>query len=648
MIHSSASILFLILVFSHSLIGQKLQSHQFQQLVQSQDTLQIVSFLKSNQDQLDQLSDQIIKKEGPDSLFSLYEQVDLMIANVSPVLAEVLAKHYLKISKQEGIRQKEAMALYLIGCAQFDLGNYPDCISNLIGSLSLIEQLEDEALEGKVLNMLASAYSSQSESDRAIEYHLRSIELAEKVGNDRLVMMNTLNIFQPYYMIGEIETAKEYLLEARALGRKLGVERAAAYASGNLAYILSEEGAFKEALKYQKEGLEYEKKIGDKLAMIDSHGVLALCYAGLRDTSQMKTHFELSKNYAFELQANNKLLDILSEEYAAYADLGMYELAYNTMYDYHHLYDSLFQSEKNELTEDLKEKYHTEQKEAQNEMLASQNSIQKYIIYLALALLLVILIFAYFVYRNYVVTKQLNQKISSQSLELQKSNQTKDRLFSIIGHDLRGPITSFESLSEIVNNYLKKGDLNKVQEVMEHVQHATKNLKNLLENLLNWSLRQQDAIELDIKPHKLKPLIDEVAEFYAEICRVKNIQMVSRVEDEKVLADYDTLSTVVRNLVSNAIKFSNPGAKIEIMQEKTDQFVQVAIKDYGVGIEENRLSDLFSINKSKVREGTSREKGTGLGLVLVKEFVELNNGFLEIDSSPGKGTTFYVNLPLAS
>ncbi|MBU2494176.1 MAG: PAS domain S-box protein [Bacteroidetes bacterium] len=243
---------------------------------------------------------------------------------------------------------------------------------------------------------------------------------------------------------------------------------------------------------------------------------------------------------------------------------------------------------------------------------------------------------------------ELNKKLILSEEKLKDLNQNKDRFFSIISHDLRSPFTSLLGFSEYMAKYSDDFSGEELKEYATHMYQATKNILNLLENLLQWSRVQTGRIEFIPENIDMKEMIQKAVELYSGNAITKQIELVPEVDGYTVaFADKNMIDTVLRNLISNAIKFSNPNDKIYIRASLKDDKVYVEIEDTGIGMSQSKLNKLFRIDSSFTTDGTSKERGSGLGLILCKEFVEKNNGEISVESSISKGSKFKFYIPAA-
>lgn len=248
--------------------------------------------------------------------------------------------------------------------------------------------------------------------------------------------------------------------------------------------------------------------------------------------------------------------------------------------------------------------------------------------------------------QNSMLYDSMEKKIAERTAELRQLNDTKDKFFSIISHDLRGPVTSFQSLTRLISHYNRQGQADKIESLFTKVDHSVDNLNHLLENLLDWSLNQTNGISAFFEEIHLSFFLSEIADIYAASVCSKEITIDIAIDDHiRVLGDKHTLATVFRNLISNSIKFTPRRGSISITAENKDETVWIHLHDTGVGMDCAKLFNLFNLQAKRPSLGTEKEKGTGLGLVLVKEFIELNKGTINIHSSSSSGTDIYITLP---
>ncbi len=247
--------------------------------------------------------------------------------------------------------------------------------------------------------------------------------------------------------------------------------------------------------------------------------------------------------------------------------------------------------------------------------------------------------------KNIEVHKQ-KEAIELQRKELESLNSTKDKFFAIIAHDLKNPFSTVLGLSELLAKEFETFDAEKLKIFIEQIYKYSNNTFNLLENLLQWSMLQTGRMPLKPKLVNINELIAENIELLRGNALQKGIEIQSRlIDDGFVFVDVSMITTVIRNLLSNAIKFTAQSGTISIDIVKDGSMLKVSVEDNGVGIADQDMQKLFKIDSNPTSIGTSMEKGTGLGLILCKDFVERNGGTIWVNSQLGRGTKFFFTIP---
>ncbi len=238
-------------------------------------------------------------------------------------------------------------------------------------------------------------------------------------------------------------------------------------------------------------------------------------------------------------------------------------------------------------------------------------------------------------------------KLCRQNIELRELNATKNKFFSIIAHDLRSPFNGFLGLTRLMVEDLESLSGEDIKELSLSMRDSATNVFRLLENLLEWARLQQGLIAFNPHLVKLYPLVMESVTSVKDAATKKCFKLVFNVpENIDVFADHNMLQTVIRNLVSNAVKFTAKGGKISVSAKTdVDNTVEIAINDNGIGMNAIMMDNLFRLDIKTNREGTENEPSSGLGLILCKEFVEKHGGKIRVESAEGIGSTFYVTLP---
>ncbi len=250
---------------------------------------------------------------------------------------------------------------------------------------------------------------------------------------------------------------------------------------------------------------------------------------------------------------------------------------------------------------------------------------------------------------NSAVKSGFSSEITNKIEELQNSNDAKDKFFSIIAHDLKTPISSITTLSEIYTDEASKGRDPHAKELASALHDSIDSLCNLLDDLLSWSRAQLGAIQCNPAYLDISDLIEHVKSNVAPLCMAKNIELRATIKSrDKVYADHNLILTVLRNLVTNAIKFSYQDSCVQLEFDVAGYASIIRVTDNGIGMSREALDSLFKIDKISSRPGTHKEQGTGLGLIVCNEFVKMHNGTIEVEAEEGLGTSIIVKLPFYS
>ena len=252
------------------------------------------------------------------------------------------------------------------------------------------------------------------------------------------------------------------------------------------------------------------------------------------------------------------------------------------------------------------------------------------------------------------VVRDISERVKTQKdlekseRQLKRSNETKEKILSIIGHDLLGPIGTNKGMTDLVVNEKDKLTKDEIVELIISLKPAMDSTYTMVENILSWAKLHKDSISYKPEPAYLKPIIDENFALFSVHAKSKSIELVfNGLENLSAYFDKNQILIVIRNLISNAIKFTEKGGQVIVNMDEKNGFAEVSVTDTGIGIPEKHLSVLFQDSvKKESRFGTDNEKGTGLGLVIVNEFVKLNKGTIKVKSEEGEGTTFTFTLPL--
>ncbi len=543
---------------------------------------------------------------------------------------------------------------------------------------------------------LGSNYLEEDMAEQAMDAFSKAVDLAEEL-NDKELMVN------PYFSMGILERkakhfdkAEEYFRYNENIGKELDDLYTLLYYHNNMGILRSDMKDSVSAINHFNQAIQFADSLGfvnDKIAVIDE---MIQFYKNWNDEASARTYMddflqlsqeqnntqELMKAHLYlgqyailekDFQSANRYCNISYEMaiqddynavvrdaceclYQSYKGLGDTQQALWALEQNMTIKDTLFNEELirsyTKLTlENEFEKERNAVKIAHEADLERQAMIQKGLIGGAILFGLI----AFLMYRSYrmknranQILEQKNQMIENQKTQLESLNHTKDRIFAVLGHDMRKPALAFRGIARKVNYLLEKKDYNTLEELGESIERSALGLNTLTDNLLNWALTQKNALPYQPEEIEMDEVIEEVFLTLGRLAEDKEIRLISEVkEGTLVLADRNSLLTIIRNLVDNAIKFTPNGGSIQVRTIPSGRGINVEIIDSGVGMSDEKMKTLFLLQKNKSTKGTSGEKGTGLGLHLVHELIKMNKGDISVDSKQGKGTTFSINLKAA-
>lgn len=534
----------------------------------------------------------------------------------------------LKICEEIGDEEGKAMNFIDIGNLYYDQGNYDNAKKYFQDALSLYEKLDDKSGIATCYTNLGNAFSDDGYHEDGIDYYKQSIILEEEIGDKGGIATNYNNLGDIYIQKGMYRDAQGYFLKALTISNEIGDKDLLAIVYLNIADVQLKLKNYDGAIKYATISLNISREIGDLDFELDNLLCLASANESLGNTSKA----------LFFYKENNKVKDSLisidkEKKVQLFNALNELEKTYFTITDL---------SNKNEIS----------QLRYENEKKISYFLIVAIVIFAFLTILLIRQqaskrkAYNLLEFRNYQINK-MNDEIQEQRDFLKQLNKTKDKFFSIIAHDLKNPFNSIKGFTELLIENSGEYDEEKRLKFLRVIKDSTNKASILLNNLLIWASSQSG--NLDYNPKKTV-LVNDVLDVVSllEIQAIKKeIDIYNNVDHNLLVnADENMLNTVLRNLISNAIKFTKQQGEIKISTIQDKNMVEVSIIDNGVGISEEEIKDLFSIDVKNTHKGTANETGSGLGLVLCKDFVEKQGGKIWVNSTLGKGTEFVFSIPL--
>lgn len=509
------------------------------------------------------------------------------------------------------------------------IGNYSSGLQYLFIADYYTDKKHDLIYHAKIYNRISAIYYEMLDYNKSLYYAYKSLEIAKDSSSLDLIADNQILIGANYGRLSRLKESLDVLLEAKKLYKKLYPEDLP-YVLNNICQTYTWMGKYDEAIEAGLESYNQAIKDSIKPYVQLAANYLFIAYEGKGDLKNAYKFLLIANHWASAINANVERQKVIEKE--------------NKIKEYH------IKSEIEDFQRTI----------LQNDKIKELNN---WIIILQFTFV-VFAVSAFIIY--FIRTKKLNsankrltelndqtimqkEEISMYADQLKQANASKNKFFTIIAHDIRAPFHSILGLTDILQqDYHELSDEDK-KEMITMLHQSSNNIFQLLENLLKWSQTQTGTIQYKPTLFGLKPLIEEVVKLMQQNALGKNITLSFHYTEElSVEADKNMIDTVIRNLISNAIKFTYKNGSIDVILVKNGHRAKVVVKDSGVGLSKEDLSNIFSLDEKNVSKGTSGESGSGLGLILCKEFVEKNHGEMQIESELGKGSSFAFLLPVSS
>jgi signal transduction histidine kinase len=560
--------------------------------------------------------------------------------------------------------------------------------------------LRDSNMIARDYNNIGNDYYDLGEYDDAFFNFTQSHRIATSVKDTFRMLVAYHNVGRVFKELGQYEVALDHLNLAKKMSEQQNDEEGIPYAYDEIGDVQLRKQEYDSALSTLFRALRHSRRLNVNLLEPKIHSKLATAYLGKGDFEKARAHYdsayalnnvtndrfgvaevelgrgivytkegkynealtkiENSLSVAKELNARVLEIKCFNELSTLWEMKGDFKKSLYYYRQYKQLEDTLFSQEmQGKLLRDQL-RFETESRDSRIAFLSELQAMQKgelkkqefvrNILVVVMALSAILLVT---VYRSGNRRRQINtlllqhqEEMEKRSEELERLNQVKDKFFSIISHDLRSPINALAGLLDL----LDKGAVS-AEELPKHIKELKarfNHTRTLLNNLLDWTLLQMDKLNLQAAKIDIHNIVEENIQLLTSV-QNKDITIINDVPKNSLgFADSNTVNLVIRNLMTNAIKFTNDGGRVVIgALEKPGEWL-ISVKDNGVGMNGDVLKMLFDKTAPYTTRGTANEKGTGLGLILCKEFIEKNGGKIWVESSEGKGSTFYFTLPKAN
>lgn len=585
----------------------------------------------------------------------------LMLGIENYIKAIKIYKSYNPISRNLAVTYANLGNIYIT--RPKDTSFYKEAEKFFMSGVQLCEQIKDTVQTIHFYERIGFLALLQKNSQKAKTYFEKGFKLAEIIGSVHLQNYNQLRLADAYFKGGKEVEAIQSVKEILPKIKQNNDFELLSYAYFYLIDFYQTLNKHQEALVYVEEGIKLftKRKINSEKGMFYQSKIISLMALGRWSEAQkandtLSKIFVNNKNWHLKIYQFQKKIDSAS---------GNYQSALAWADKYQVLKDSIDNAEKSQNFSEVQQRLLAEEKEEENCFLRFQNEQEKaynkrsrYLIITLAVLSVLLLAFLVNWWFEQQKLKATNQKIVSQKQQikeyadqlaaknemLKKKNEFDSKLFAIVSHDLRGPVHSVATLLNMMKN--EEFEPKEMNNLLELAHNSLFGVGQLLDNLLFWAKSYQSNFKPTIKEIKVKQVADKVLELLTLQAKQKGILLENKIVEQVVcLAEEEALHLTIRNLVANAIKFTKTGGKIVLDAICANNHCKILIQDTGVGISPENIGKIFE--KSFYTKGTSEEKGSGLGLMLCKEFIERNKGTIEVSSQVGVGSTFTITLPIA-
>ncbi|MCK6605869.1 MAG: tetratricopeptide repeat-containing sensor histidine kinase [Ignavibacteriaceae bacterium] len=546
----------------------------------------------------------------------------------------------LNISLKLGNKEQTAYSYNNLGAIHRLLGNFPLALENTLKALQYFESVNDDQGVSFCAINLGVLYRRQFMFEKAEEMYHKALDIRIK-RKDRTGEVQVLtHLGDLYFEMNDFQKAEEYYQLTRFANEELGDKKGLASAIAGLAKISEIKQDHQTALRLRKEALAINKDAGNSEGMVNDYafiiqllGVTGNFAEGIRSEAEaLEIAGRVNSIYLYKnlYEALCKLYELKGDSRTALR----YALLNDEMKDSIYSVLTLEKIAQTEALHNVKQ-IELEAEAAKNEAAKQSTQNLFLLIFLTAALILASIIFI------------LYKKNRKKNAELSAANQIKDKLFGLLAHDLRNPFQTILGYCEILDEDFNQLSDDEKKFYINALRQASINNYEFLENMLSWSLTNMNSLQVSLADVELSDLLSRVIRQIKYKAGQKEIKIRFRKSGEYyALADRDMLNSVFRNILWNAVKFTEAGGSIEVEIAELNTSAVISVTDNGIGMSKENLDRFLSGQPGEKSRGTNGERGSGLGMIIVKEFLEKHKGNLKVDSAPGKGTLVTVYLPL--
>lgn len=551
----------------------------------------------------------------------------------------------LKRAQEYSDSTQIAYSLNNIGDYYYKKALFSTALEYIYRAYEIFEKIADNHGMAYSLNDIGEIYLKQDNFVKALEHFSRSKDLRIRLNDNRGIAKSLINLAATYVKQGKIELAEETYNSAIDYSRKANYIKGKSWILSGLSEIYFYKKQFNKALENRFEALAIDKRIGNKYGEIINLNQIGKIYLSQGRLNKAEEYLEMARN---ESERTGHLdQNMISHNYLHELSLksGNYRNAYKHMNNFEVLKDSIFSLESANQIADLQTAFLTEKKEKENEILRKdlefEQETNKYLLIISLLISGIL-----FLLYSKIRSKQKSiKKLNEINLQLHELNTQKDKMFSIIGHDLKNPAGALNNFLEILYEEYETLSKEEIREILRCSYSASERLQKQLLDLLEWGTISSGLIDFNIEEINLDEVVEGICELHRPTAKIKNITL-DYIKNECVIkSDVKMITTVLRNFVNNSIKFTPEGGKITVSYYEDECNYYISTKDTGVGIDSEKIDNLFRIDKVSSARGTAQEEGSGLGLLICNEFAKKCGGVIDVKSKVGEGSEFIIKLP---
>lgn len=552
-----------------------------------------------------------------------------------------------------------AQANYMYARVLLQNDDYENSLYHFLKSLKLFEQVADTQYIANCLNHLGIIYEYNNDLESARISYLNSYNYFKLINDSNNIPVIIRNLASINCKIGQLDSAFAFYKWAEYLfnQQKKPDEVKRVYIGIGETYLSMNEFSKALASFHKADSLQSNFNISEKGSLYNN---LSKCYLKMNQLNEAL----LWADKAIELSKNEDAKKVLMESYRIRSTIdssrGNYKSALSNLNKYLHIRQLLNSSEKQKKMAQIQGIYQTESKQREIEQLRNDKirnekliTLQKRLTYMFVFLVLLAIVSAMFIYRNHRIREKMyldivdkNRKLLQSQKQLEESNAIRDKFFGIVALDLKNPFVNLIGVADYLNEKFESIPPDKRRLMIVSLKdNAVKGYK-LLENLHLWSKSQLGQINVNIKRNSLTELVRNEIEEIQDFLKRKEQSLISYLDDDFILFfDYELIKVAIWHILHNAVKYTHIQGRITVRITRSIDWVVVSVIDTGIGIPREFTENLLSIEGRFTAKGTNYEEGTGLGLLIAKDYVEKNKGKLEFVSEEGVGSNFYISLP---